>query len=287
MTNARFHHAHMHPRGMALVSVLWMVAALSIIATGLTRSIREEARLMSLARQDVQAQALGDAAIQVVLQAIVAGNKPVVQLVQTNVVYKGVSMQVQAMPLNGLIDINSAGIPLLERLLSVGGGMPPAAAQAIAQAIVDARERRDAKGTPQRFEAEEDLLRVPGMDYDLYARLAALLTADLRGSGKVNPMAAPVEVLAVLANGNAGAAIQIAANREAGQVGVDTSALDANFIDSVTVRRLRIQARVPMADGSVVRVSRSVDFGARTQDGAPWHTFRTTSGVEPVRRKNS
>lgn len=69
-------HRNKKQRGMALLAVLWMVAALTIIVSGLTRSIREEARVMSLSRQNVQAQALGDAAIQLALQALVASNTP-------------------------------------------------------------------------------------------------------------------------------------------------------------------------------------------------------------------
>ena len=273
--------------GIALIAVLWIVAALSIIATGITGALRQESRTMAKARQEVEAQALGDGAIQIALQAVIASNQPIRGMEQTEVTYRGAVMQVQVMPLNGLIDINAAGLPLLERLFTVAGGVPPDAAQALAQSVVQMRGQRDARGAPQRFEAEEDLLRVPGIDYDLYARLSTLLTADVRGSGRVNPMAAPVEVLAVLAGGNIGVAMQIASSREAGQIGVDTSALDGSLLDTSTVRLFRVQARVPMADGSFVRVSRSVDLNARARDGAPWHTFRTSTDVEPVHRKNS
>ena len=238
------------------------------------------------ARQEVEAQALGDGAIQIALQTLMASNQPLTRMVLADVSYRGVVMQVQIMPLSGLSDINMAGLPLLERLFAVEGGLPPDAAQAAAQAVMQARERRDSKGAAQRFEAEEDLLRVSGIDYDLYARLAGLLTADLRGSGRVNPLAAPVEVLAVLAGGNAAAAMQIAAARDAGQVGVDTSALDGSLLDASLSRRVRVQARVPLADGGHMRVSRSVDLNARTPDGAPWHTFRMTTGIEPANRKN-
>lgn len=273
--------------GIALIAVLWIVAALSIIATGITGALRQESRTMAKARQEVEAQALGDGAIQIALQAVIASNQPIRGMEQTEVTYRGAVMQVQVMPLNGLIDINAAGLPLLERLFTVAGGVPPDAAQALAQSVVQMRGQRDARGAPQRFEAEEDLLRVPGIEYDLYARLSTLLTADVRGSGRVNPMAAPVEVLAVLAGGNIGVAMQIASSREAGQIGVDTSALDGSLLDTSTVRLFRVQARVPMADGSFVRVSRSVDLNARARDGAPWHTFRTSTDVEPVHRKNS
>ena len=38
-------------QGMVLIAVLWMVAALSILVTGMTRSVREEVRTLALARQ--------------------------------------------------------------------------------------------------------------------------------------------------------------------------------------------------------------------------------------------
>ena len=273
-------------RGMALIAVLWIVAALGIIATGTLQTIRQESRMLQAARQAIEAQALGDGAIQIALQALAASNQPIRQMAESSITYRGAVMQVQVMPLNGLIDINGAGAPLLERLFTVAGGLPVGAAQAAAQAVVQERERRDAKGAPQRFEAEEDLLRVPGIDYDLYARLAPLLTADIRGSGRVNPMAAPVEVLTVLASGNAALAAQIASRRESGQVGVDTSTLDVSLTDTAVARRIRIRAQVPMASGAVAYVSRSIDFTAQTQDGAPWQTFRTSTSIEPAHRTN-
>lgn len=274
-------------RGMVLIAVLWMVVALSIMVTGLTRSVREESRLMSRARQSVEALALGDAAIQITLQRLLAQPTPVGRMKQEMVAYRGVSMAVQIMPLNGLIDINSAPVPLLARLYRLAGGLPPETADTLAQATVSARERKDLKGSAVRFEAGEDLLQVPGIGYDLYARLSGLITADLRGSGKVNPLAAPPEVLAVLAGGDAAVASHIAAERDAGLEGIDTTALDAGFTDITTARRFRIQARVPMADGSWVRVSRHIDLGARTRSGMPWHTFSSGHSFEPVGSKDS
>ncbi|MFN7043202.1 MAG: general secretion pathway protein GspK [Acidovorax temperans] len=272
---------------MALIAVLWMVAFLSITAMSITRSIRLETRAAALAWQEVQAEALGDGALQIALQTLTATPQTVSQMTQAEITYQGVTMQVEIMPLNGLVDINSAGPVLLERTFTVAGGLSEQAAQAAAQAVIEARNRRDAQGREQRFEAEEDLLQVPGFDYDLYARLAPLLTADLRGSGRVNPLAAPVEVLTILSGGNAAAAAQIAVGRNAGAVGVDTSSLDGSLIDNASTRTLRLQARVPLVDGTVVRVSRSVELSARTTDGAPWHTFRTSTNVEPLPRKTS
>ena len=259
--------------GIALIAVLWIVAALSIIATGITHTLRQEVRMMTQARQQVEAQALGDGAIQIALQAIVASNQPVRQVVQTEITYRGVAMRVQIMPLNGLIDINAAGLPLLERLFAIAGGLPSDAAQAMAQAVVQARERRDERGRSQRFEAEEDLLRVPGIGYDLYARLSRLVTAQAQGSGRVNPQAAPEGVLRVLAGGDAVRATALAAARDKNPADLDSTVLNGEFLDNASSPRYRLQARVALADNGQVVVEHSVDLRPDFRLGLPWRIF--------------
>jgi general secretion pathway protein K len=261
--------------------------ALSIIVTGLSRSVRDEARMLSLARQGVQAGALGDAAIQLVLQQMGAEPKQVDRVTTVQVQYLGQAVAVQIMPLNGLVDINSAQIPLLVRLLTVAGGLAEGAAVPVAQAIVDYREQRSAQGIPRRFEAVEDLMRVDGVNYDLYARLSGLVTADIRSSGMVNPMASPPAVLQVLAGGNAELVRQIDSLRRSGQVGIDLTGLDAAFVSSGTVRRYRLQARVSLADGGAYLITRYVDINPRSRDGFPWTTFHLQREVEPAALRSS
>lgn len=272
---------------MVLIAVLWMVAALSIIVMGVTRSVREEAKVMSLSRQALDGEAVGDAAIQLVLQELVASSERPARLVQVDVVYRGTPVNVRVMPLNGLIDINGASLPLLTSLFAIGGGAPPEVAADLARATLEARTNADSTGKAERFEAIEDLLRVPGVDFSLYARLSPLITADLRGGGRVNPLAAPPGVLAVLSGGDIGVASRIAADRDAGAVGVDTSALQADFVDGAVVPRFRIEARVPLAGGAALLFARSVDLNARPREGMPWHTFQTRRSFETVDRKKS
>ena len=277
---------HLHDRGMVLIAVLWMVAALSVIVMGVSRSVREESRVVSRARQSVEALALGDAAIQIVLQSMASKTVLVGRMDKIEVLYRGVPMTVQVMPLNGLIDINGASLQLLSRLYAIAGGLTVEGAEALAQATVTARERKDSRGGAVRFEAVEDLLQVPGIDYSLYARLSGLVTADLRGGGKVNPLAASLGVLTVLAGGNASVASRIAADREAGLEGIDTTALDTGFTDNTTVRRFLVEARIPMVDGVWFRISRSVDLGSPTRSGVPWHTFSSSHRFEPAGSKD-
>ena len=268
-------------RGMALIAVLWVVAALSILVTGMSQAVRGEARLVSSARQVVVASALGDAAIHLVLQSMAASTEPLSRLTTVQTQYQGHSIDVQILPLNGLIDINSAPEPLLVRLFAIAGGMAPAEAAVLAHAAVELRATRGAQGRPLGFDASEDLLSVPGFDYGLYANIAPLITADQAGSGQVNPLAAPEGVLVVLADGNVARAASMAAERSAGSSSIDTTALTGDYINNAATRRFRLQARVPLLDGGWVLASRSVDLQAASQDGLPWRTFRTEQRLEP------
>ena len=273
-------------RGMALIAVLWLVAALSLMVVGVSGVVRQETRMVAVAKDKVMAQAVGDAGVVLVLQQLAAQNQVVQQTTETSVNFNGVEIPVSVMPLNGLININGASLPLLTALMTIGGGLPESAAQEVAIALLDRRERSSLEGRrPEKFEAIEDLLQVPGIDYDLYARLAPLITASNAGAGgqAVNPMAAPPEVLVILANGDAGAADKIAAERASGQPGVDMSGLNSSLSrPGTTQRRYRVTARVPMADGRTFLVDRSVYFGSRTRDGLPWYTFEARQMLQPT-----
>lgn len=273
----RYLHSKRHRQGdpgIALIAVLWIVAALSIIVTGVVHSVRSEVRLVNHTRQAVEGIALGEAAIALVLQDISVRAERPTQLRKIEVVYRGHAMQVEIMPLTGLIDINTAPEPLLTTLYSVAGTKDAAVATALAQATVQVRSERDTRGREKGFEAVQDLLRVPGVDFDLYARLSALITAEAQGAGgRVNPQAASKEVLAVLAQGNLALAGDLAMKRASGATDMDTTGLNAPFIGNLASSRYQLQARVALTDGIQVVVSRSVDIRPDFRSGLPWRIF--------------
>ena len=213
-------------RGIALIAVLWIVAALSVIVTGVVHSVRSEVRLVSVARQSTEAAALGEAAIMLVLQEMAANASRPMHLTKVEVTYQGQRMAVEVMPMTGLIDLNRAPVGLLVSLYAVAGGMDAKSAQTLAEATVQVRSERDARGREVGFEAEQDLLRVPGVGYDLYARLSRLVTAQGQGSGRVNPQAAPEGVLRVLAGGDAARSTALAAARDKTPTDLDSTALN-------------------------------------------------------------
>lgn len=274
-------HRQVVEQGIALIAVLWIVAALSIVVTGVVHSVRSEVRLVGGARQAVENVALGEAAINLVLQSMVAQSERPARLMLLPVTYRGHSMVVETMPLTGLIDINKASVPLLARLYAVAGGLDRPAAQALAEATVQKRSERTAGGRQTGFEAGEDLLRVPGLEYALYARLSRLISAEeSQGAGLVNPLAAPPEVLAVLTDGNTALSSLLAARRASGATGIDTSALPQEFIGNTVSLRYRLQARIALPDGAHAVVSRSVELRPDARLGLPWRIFNAEYWIQ-------
>ena len=268
--------------GLALIAVLWIVAALSILVIGMSNTVRREVRTTSSAREMVIGTAFGNAAIQLVLQRMVdPANRPN-RLTDVSVSFRGVAMQVEVVPYSGFIDVNNAPEPLLAALYAVAGRLPAGAAAALAQATVAYRSALDRSGAATGFEVPEDLMRVPGMRYDLYASIARLVTAQRQGAGRVNPLAAPAGVLLVLAKGDASRAAAVASRRSSGEVGVDTSTFDPSFVDVGTSQRFLLVARVPLGDAAFLLSSRSVDFQGSALEELPWRTFQTEQRLEPA-----
>jgi general secretion pathway protein K len=268
-------------QGVALIAVLWIVAALSILVTGIVQAQRDEVRLTSSGRLAVEASARGSAAIQLALQELASQSAPVASLKRAEIQYAGQTISVEVMPLNGLIDLNRAQEPLLTALFAVAGQLNADRATALAKAVVESRRPGPGRARGPRYEAVEDLLQLPGVDFDLYARLSAVVTTDSQAGGRVNPLAAPEDVLVVLAKGDVGLAARIAAQRDAGQVGIDTTNLTAEFLDNTGTSRLRLRAWVSLADGRRLISSRMVDMKRTPSDGMPWRIFHAEDRLEP------
>lgn len=259
--------------GVALIAVLWIVAALSVLVTGVVVAQRSELRLAGVARAGIVGDAAGQAAIHLVLQRMSGGAARVDRLTRATVDYDGREIVVEIMPLTGLVDLNLAPAPLLAAWLAFAGDIDEARARAVADALVARRQR----GADALLDAPEELLTLPGVDYDLFARLAPFVTTDSRGGGRIHPLAAPHEVLVFLAGGNAAVARRIADDRDAGLAAIDTTRLEGAFIDATVSSRYRFTAHVPMADGARVLVVRDVDVTAAPAGAAPWQTLRAST----------
>lgn len=268
-------------RGMALIAVLWLVASMSLIIAGVVKSVRSEARSAGMQRQFTLASAKADAAMLLALQRLQGDTKglaPNQQYLSVN--FDGMAYDVRVTPLNGLLDINSAPPGLLTDFFQYAAGASPDAARNLAQATLDTRRIKNAKGIEQGFDAVPDLLNVPGLSYELYAKVSHLVTADIKsGGGRINPLAAPLELLVVLASGNTARAVQFAEQRNTNPKIADTTFFKSEFIEMAASNSLSLQVKIELPDGVVVLRDWHVYWGADERSGLPWRVL----DVRPVR----
>lgn len=271
-------------QGVALVAVLWVVAALTIMVGGAMYGSRAETRAVTVERQLARSAALADAVLAQTLQRWVRpGERLPTGVVRQVLEFDGVEMEVTAYPMAGLVDINTAPEPLLAAVFTHGAGLAPEAATALAQAVEAARQLPEHKAAGYRFAALEELLQIPGIDYDSYRAVADLLTVGGASGGRVNPMAAPQAVLRVLADGDAAVAQTYAEGREASVLEVQPWSLNAPWTSSEVSNRYMFVVLVPQGDGIIVRVSRWVDLDAGRTEGLPWTVFHAREVVEAAR----
>ncbi|QNP49964.1 type II secretion system minor pseudopilin [Diaphorobacter aerolatus] len=274
--------------GFALIAVLWLVASLSVLVTGIMLTVKSELKVASFARQTVEAKAVAEGAMQVALQSMVASGKRPEKLIEAPVPYAGRDVMVRMTPMNGYININRAPVELLQALFKIGGGMDDGSAGNLANAILAIRTTPGPSGRPISFEAPEDLMRLPGMDYAVYARIAPLVTTDSGGSGQVNVQAAPPNVLNIVAGGNAGAVASFVQARSGDNVGADTSGMNGAWLAGPTsTKSVEMSARVPLPDGGAITVVRRYLITNSSPDGLPWRVFYADSRVEQAPSPNS
>jgi len=284
-------------KGLALIAVLWMVAALMVTATGVVYAVRGEVRTVASFREMAAAGALGDAAVVLAARELAGTRNRENRLQQLEVIFDESAVGVQVVPLSGLVDLNSAAEPLLADLIAVAGDVDRALAARLAQRIVDWRDADEqpqpdgaenaayaAAGSPFRtrggpFATPEDLLQVLGVDFDLYDRLRPLVTVHLSGNGRVDPAAAPAPVLRVLAAGNEEIAVAYANAREASGALADTTRFPASHIARSSSSRYLVAASVPLSNGAFLVTRRILDV-ASARDGLPWETLWAERVVE-------
>jgi general secretion pathway protein K len=262
-------------KGVALIAVLWLVAAMALIITGLVQSVRNEVQVVSLHRQSVLAGSVADAAVLLAMQNMHAKKVELPKGVQKMPVeFEGQTLDVWVRPTNGLVDINQAPIELIAKIYQFAGDLNADDAQTLAQSTVEFRQTKNPKGVAIGFDASEDLLNVPGMTYSLYAKIKQLVTADLRGSsGRINPLAAPLEVLQVLTGGDAARAHVLLAQRDADGIPMDTSFFDPSQIEIASSPNLQFQVQVQLAGANLLEKNVNIYWGTDPRSGLPWRVL--------------
>jgi general secretion pathway protein K len=198
-------------RGVVLVTVLWSIALLSALAMAAAVTFRGFAGVMAVERDRVQADALLSAGIETAAGIIdTLGDAPLMDI-ETKINLATGSARLRLNDEGGRIDIGRAPAAVLAALLrSVGA--PEAAANDVAQRIVERRYPRNAArpdpalraangvaktpATGQPFSDVRQLLLIPGMAPEWLAAIEPLTTVF--GGETINPLTAPRGVIAAL-----------------------------------------------------------------------------------------
>lgn len=273
------HTQKVKEHGVALLAVLWLVAALSIMLTGLQYAVRGEIRVANQVRKSVVSNGLADAAIRLTLRELEIGKSRAIKFVQTKTLTVfGNEVKVEVIPLNGYIDLNSAPMSLLADAFEYGAGVPRQDAQRLAANVMETRDRKSAEGIPARYHAVEDLLRPGGLDYNVYAKIKSSLTADIVGSGRINPVAASLDTLTILAKGDQGRAQQLFASRLSNPDSMDTTSFAANHIEIAPTSYLVIRATTLMPDHTGLERTWRVNMSSPAY-GLPWRVLSIDPSV--------
>lgn len=271
-------------RGLSLVLVLWTLVALTLMVATMSRTVRGDAQQLATSQAGLLARAAAMSALNQALLVLTAANaERVPQEQATELMVAGLPVKVSRTPLNGWININQAPETLLQALFVQRLGLADGEAGMLAAAVAAARSRKDAKGFEWRFDAVEDLMAVPGIGFTQYLQVADLLTADLKtGSGGVNALAAPRDVLLVLAGGNVAAAEAIEVARIGNGPPPDLSRLNPNWLDNDGSGPVRLRALVPLPDGPTFHLDWTVYLMDDDATGLPWRVVRQRQGFLPT-----
>lgn len=278
--NSDFHPgSNRRQNGLALLAVLWLVAALTVMVGSLQHVVRGEIQVASQTGRSVIGSGVADAAIRLKLQELALDkNKAVKTIERRTVTVFGNSVDVEVIPLNGFIDLNSAPISLLADAFHFVGGVPKEAAQKLATAAADMRDEKGSDGVPVGFHAVEDLMRIGTLDYKVYAKMKGVFVADIVGTGLVNPLAANASTLQILAKGDQSLAHQLLESLRSSPDSMDVTTLTANHIEIVGTSYLAIQATVTLREDLNLRRTWRVDTSAVAY-GLPWRMLNVEQRI--------
>ncbi|MEX2648637.1 MAG: hypothetical protein WD673_06450 [Alphaproteobacteria bacterium] len=203
-------------RGIALVIVLWLLAALSLLAGAFAVNARTEATVAINAYAAARARALADGGIAYGIARLLARAEVPAEAWQVDgvaypVAVAGATVEVSLAQETGKFDVNVIADDILANLL-VGAGVAPADVDGILAALADYRDADDAVrlggaeaaeyqalGLPygpknRLLESIDELAMIPGVTTAVFRAVRPALTVHT-GLPRIDPATSPREAL--------------------------------------------------------------------------------------------
>jgi len=268
-------------RGFALVTILWGVALLSLIAAAVLSASVTVRRTSHVALQQAQAEALAEAAINGAILSLLdpkVSNRPRLDGTPYVLTFAAIPIKVSVQDEYGRIDLNTAdGATLIKLFTSVG--LTPEEATSISDKIEDWRESGAGKRLngataadyqaagyqygPRRnpFQRVDELKLVMGVTADLFLKVAPALTVYSH-QPTIELMTAPREVLLAVSLPNGESVDQFIAKRAGTESAASSGTPNANPAAAIdlTDRPCSIRVEVPLTTGGVYRREAVIRF---------------------------
>ncbi len=246
-------------RGVALAIVVWFLAAMSLLVSGIVFQAKVDTRMAQLHIARAKAIASGDGAIQLFLAELVAASnndRGARAALTREYVVGDRTVLVEVVPSAGLVNLQAASSKILAGLFHIRGQLDKGAAKTLADNVI---KLRSGGSGIARLSAIEDLLRVDGVNRTLFDRLRDLVAVGGgRGGQSVDWAFAPAPLREVLTAVDAGGVNKGARGSSAAQLGGS----------------LRLDAYVQDGGQTWLR-RRWVRMGAGESGSLPWHFSRT------------
>ncbi|WP_088348607.1 MULTISPECIES: type II secretion system protein GspK [Rhodomicrobium] len=283
-------------RGFALVLVLWVAGLLAVMTASLSSSVRTHVRVAANVAESARAEALADSGITLAVMDLMSTRRGRGHQRRFSVDGQGTlclvpgegALNISVIDEASRIDVNTAGVPLIQALVA-GLGEPPEKAAQIAEAIFDYRDADDER-KPNGAEAADyraaglgwlpkngplqsvdELAQVYGMTPELLARMRPYLTV-YSGLAGIDATLASERLITLLRNGLAGTAGAFGSFPDFHE----SVALPAMFVTASQQRVFTLRVEALSAAGAVFVREAIVDVGTRQ---TPKHVFlRWTRG---------
>ena len=288
-------------RGAALIMVLWLVAALSLVVLAGAQGVRQQTQRTALDIERLRVESVLDAAIQLTAQRLLLGRGKDSQYRVQRLSLGQSDVWVEITPSGGLVDVNVASEALLQALFQRAGGLSSGEAAILASRVKDYIDPDDtpsgvggaeaaqyrAAGWPSMprnsaLEDLSDLKSVLGMTAGLYEIIAPHL--GINGQQRIEIDSAPPALIDAL-TGQQGLGARIHKSPPEMRAGVLLSGAAAEFFTparSSGGQTVRVRAFTQAESDRWWQREVWIDPSERPDALTPW----TTRSVEPTRRFN-
>ncbi|MEM6579963.1 MAG: hypothetical protein AAF699_01750 [Pseudomonadota bacterium] len=270
-------HKLNNQEGVALAIVVWFIAGMSLLVAGIVAHARVDNKLTQLHMAEAKTVAAGDGAIQLMMV-----DSMMAEVMQATMArsYRlgGQEVAVVLTPTSGLINLNSAPVPLLAALFLFTGELNEEASLQLAENIVAAR-RTGPFNRGVKLMALEDVLRIPGTSRSLLDAIRDLVVIGESSRGGIDWSKAPDEVLEVLAKADPARAESVRSRRaEAGGSNSLRPAASANPGANAGTLSGAYRADAIVRHGDQVWLRRRwLSIESSPASALPWHFTRTES----------